>query len=138
MCGRKEPANHPRSWPLYVCYISVLLTITSMFVSSTFLVSGIILQMLFLIFSITASEELCQMPTDIQTSSLLSLTKPSLPPPAVQILWCHPVNSANIPIRFECLSIVLLSLQHYSHTLFISNSPVLLHGQKPINILQNT
>ena len=51
----------------------------------------------FLIFSITASEELHQTPTHIQTSSLLSLTKPSLLPPTVQILWYHPVNLANIP-----------------------------------------
>ena len=135
MCGRKEPVNHLTSWLLYVCYIFVLLTTTSVFVSSTFLVQGMILQMLFLVFSITTSEKLHQTPTHIQTSSLLGLTKPSLPPPAVQILWCHPVILANIPIRFECLSIVLLSFQHYSYIRFFSNSPVLLCGQKPISIL---
>ena len=92
--------------------------------------------MLFLIFSITASEELHQMISDIQTSSLLGLTKPSLPPPALQILWCCSINSANILIRSKCLSIVLFLFQHYSHTRFISNSQVLLWEQKPISILQ--
>ena len=114
MCEGKEPVNHLRLWPLYICCIFMLFTITSMFVSNTFLASGILLQMLFLVFSNTASEELHQMPTDIQTSSLLA--SPNL---HCHLLQCryysvdNPVNWANIPIRFECLPIVLLSFQHY-------------------------
>ena len=79
-----------------------------MFVSSTFLVSRMILQMLFLVFSFKDSEEWHQEPTQIQMSSLLGLSKPSLPPPAVQILWSPPVNSAQVPSRPECLFIILL------------------------------
>ena len=41
------------------------------------------------------------MPIHNQISSLLGLTKPSPLPPAVQVLWCRPVNSAHIPIWSE-------------------------------------
>ena len=99
-----------------------------MFVFNTFLVSGMILQMLFLISSTTDSEEWCQKPTNTLTSSLPGLNKPSSLPPAMWVLWCHPVNSAYIPIWSKCLLIILLLFQHYSQTSFISNSSMLYCG----------
>ena len=104
MGERVQYVNPPRSWLLYICYIFVRLTTISMFVSSTFLVSRMILQMLFLVFSFKDSEEYHQEPIYIQMSSLPGLSKPSSPPPAVQTSWCRPVNSAHVPSRPECLS----------------------------------
>ena len=90
--------------------MALILVTTLMFVSNTFPVSRIILQMPFLVFITTDSEIWHQMPTYNPTSSLLGLSKPSPPPPAIQISWCRPINSAHIPIWDKCLLIVLLSL----------------------------
>ena len=67
--------------------------------------------------------------------SLPGLSKPSSPPPAMQILWCGPVNSAHVSIRSKCLLIILLTFQHLAHTSFIFDSLICLCGQKPISIL---
>ena len=141
MCGRKEPVNHPRSWPLYVCYIFVLLKITSVFVSSTFLASGIILKMLFLIFTSLLQKNCTKCQATSRHHSCLA--SPSLHCHLLQCRYYGVTQSTQQTYqlhvrRSESLSIVLLLFQHYSHTCFISNSTVHLCVDKSQSVFYKT